>query len=102
MTSNRLEFLDTLEAVIRDRIAEPAQESYTSGLVALGTRRVAQKVGEEAVELALAAVDGSDDEVLGEAADLLYHVLVLLNVRGVRMHDVVRILQGRHTGQARD
>ena len=63
-----------------------------------GTRRIAQKVGEEGVELALAAVDGPDDEVLNEAADLVFHLLVLLRVRSVGLRDVVKVLEARHIG----
>ena len=91
-------FLLTLEKVIQDRLANPQVESYTSSLASMGVKRVAQKVGEEAVELALASVDGSDGEVLNEAADLLYHVLVLLRARQMSLDDVVAILAARHTG----
>jgi phosphoribosyl-ATP pyrophosphohydrolase/phosphoribosyl-AMP cyclohydrolase len=98
MTADNLDFLQELERVIRDRIANPSVESYTARLAATGPKRVAQKVGEEGVELALASVDGADDEVLSEAADLLYHVLVLLSMRGLSLSDVVRKLETRHTG----
>ncbi len=98
MTTDKLAFLAQLEQVIRDRIDNPSQESYTASLVAMGPKRVAQKVGEEAVELALAAVDGPDDEVLAEAADLVYHLLVLLRVRSASLNDVVNVLEARHTG----
>jgi phosphoribosyl-ATP pyrophosphohydrolase/phosphoribosyl-AMP cyclohydrolase len=98
MTADNLDFLQELERVIRDRIANPSEESYTARLAATGPKRVAQKVGEEGVELALASVDGADDEVLSEAADLLYHVLVLLSMRGLSLSDVVRKLETRHTG----
>lgn len=95
MTTDKLAFLAELEQVIRDRIDNPSQVSYTASLVAMGPKRVAQKVGEEAVELALASVDGPDDEVLNEAADLVYHLLVLLNVRSVSLNDVVDVLKTR-------
>ena len=98
MTTGKLAFLAQLEQVIRDRIDSPSQESYTASLVAMGPKRVAQKVGEEAVELALASVEGSDDEVLNETADLVYHLLVLLNVRALSLTDVVNVLETRHTG----
>ena len=91
-------FLDKLENIIADRLANPQVESYTSSLASMGVKRVAQKVGEEAVELALASVDGSDGEVLDEAADLVYHVLVLLRVRQLSLDDVVAVLEARHTG----
>ena len=98
MTTDKLAFLAQLEQVIRDRIDNPSQESYTASLAAMGPKRIAQKVGEEAVELALASVEGSDDEVLNEAADLVYHLLVLLNVRSASLNDVVNVLEARHTG----
>jgi phosphoribosyl-ATP pyrophosphohydrolase/phosphoribosyl-AMP cyclohydrolase len=98
MTTDKLAFLAELEQVIRDRIDNPSRESYTSSLVAMGPKRVAQKVGEEAVELALASVAGPDDEVLNEAADLVYHLLVLLNVRSASLNDVAEVLAARHTG----
>ena len=80
MTNSSNNFLQTLEATINNRLENPSQESYTAALAASGTKRVAQKVGEEAVELALASVAGDRAEVLNEAADLVYHLLVLLNV----------------------
>ena len=91
-------FLQTLEETIRDRLANPQHESYTSSLASMGVNRVAQKVGEEAVELAIAAVNGSDSDVLNEGADLLYHVLVLLHVRDMNWNDLVTTLESRHTG----
>ena len=98
MTTNNLEFLPMLESVIADRLAKPSQDSYTSSLAAMGPKRIAQKVGEEAVELALASVAGDRSEVLEESADLLYHLLVLLGVRDVRLSDVVQVLEARHAG----
>lgn len=88
-------FLQDLEQTIRDRLANPSAESYTSSLATMGVKRIAQKVGEEAVELALASVDGNRDEVLNEAADLVYHLLVLLNVKEVSFADVVATLESR-------
>lgn len=96
MSHQELEFLHTLEAVINDRLENPNSSSYTSSLVASGDQRIAQKVGEEAVELALASVAGDRDETLNEAADLVYHLLVLLNRQGLQLADVVRTLEGRH------
>ncbi len=98
MNSAELQFLATLESIIVDRIENPAQESYTSSLVALGPNRIAQKVGEEAVELAIAAVSDDRNEVLSEAADLVYHLLVLLRSRELGLADVVTTLRSRHTG----
>ena len=97
MTANKLAFLADLEQVIRDRIDNPSEESYTASLVAQGATRVAQKVGEEGVELALAAVSGSKNDVLNETADLIYHVLVLLSARDQTLADVVSVLEARHT-----
>lgn len=91
-------FLQTLEATIRDRLGNPSTESYTASLAAMGIKRVAQKVGEEAVELALASVDGDREEVLNESADLVYHLLVLLNVQDIEYADVIATLESRHTG----
>ena len=91
-----LAFLGELSQVIAARRgADPAQ-SYTARLLAGGARRVAQKVGEEGLEVALAAASGTDREVVAESADLLYHLLVLLNLRGVALAEVVRELQARH------
>ncbi|MEM9208163.1 MAG: phosphoribosyl-ATP diphosphatase [Pseudomonadota bacterium] len=89
-------FLTTLESIIRDRLADGSEQSYTAGLVAEGTQRVAQKVGEEGLELALAAVIGSREEQLNEAADLIYHILVLLQAQGLALSDVAGILEARH------
>ena len=90
-------FLHTLESVIIERLENPGVDSYTSSLAASGDKRIAQKVGEEAVELALASVAGNRAEILDEAADLVYHVLVLLNTKGLRLQDVITTLEGRHT-----
>lgn len=96
MTNSTENFLQTLEATITNRLENPSQESYTASLAALGTKRVAQKVGEEAVELALASVAGDRAEVIDEAADLVYHLLVLLSVQGIRLDDVTDRLEDRH------
>ena len=97
MSERDCEFLQTLEMIIIDRLETPDANSYTSSLAASGDKRIAQKVGEEAVELALASVAGSRGEILDEAADLVYHLLVLLNAKGLRLDDVVTTLEGRHT-----
>jgi phosphoribosyl-ATP pyrophosphohydrolase/phosphoribosyl-AMP cyclohydrolase len=94
--AERLAFLGTLESVIKQRIADRPAGSYTAALLAQGTRRIAQKVGEEGLELALAAVAQSDAEVLGEAADLLYHTILLLEVKNLSLAQVVAALQSRH------
>jgi phosphoribosyl-ATP pyrophosphohydrolase/phosphoribosyl-AMP cyclohydrolase len=95
-TAERLAFLGTLERVIERRIAERPQGSYTAKLLSQGTRRIAQKVGEEGLELALAAVAQSDGEVIGEAADLLYHTLLLLQAKKLSLGQVVAELEARH------
>jgi phosphoribosyl-ATP pyrophosphohydrolase/phosphoribosyl-AMP cyclohydrolase len=91
-----LAFLATLEGVIKERIAARPEGSYTARLLAEGPRRIAQKVGEEGLELALAAVAQSDPEVIGEAADLLYHTLLLLQVKNLTLAQVVAELASRH------
>lgn len=96
MNETDLNFLGELEDIIRDRIARKADASYTAKLVSSGTRRIAQKVGEEAVELALAAVSGNRDEQVNEAADLLFHLQVLLAVLELSLTDVIRCLERRH------
>jgi phosphoribosyl-ATP pyrophosphohydrolase/phosphoribosyl-AMP cyclohydrolase len=96
MSDNALVFLTSLEDIIADRAGADADSSYTARLLAEGTRRVAQKVGEEGVEVALAAAAGNRDELLDEAADLLYHLLVLLRDQDVSLADVVTVLEERH------
>jgi phosphoribosyl-ATP pyrophosphohydrolase/phosphoribosyl-AMP cyclohydrolase len=95
----RLAFLAALETTIADRIAERPEGSYTARLFAQGPGRIAQKVGEEGVETALAAVTRDDRGVIGECADLLYHLLVLLKSRNLRLADVVRELASRHAAR---
>ena len=96
MTNSTENFLQILESTIADRLENSSQESYTANLAASGTKRVAQKVGEEAVELALASVAGDRAEVLNEAADLVYHLLVLLTHHEMSLTDVVSELEARH------
>jgi phosphoribosyl-AMP cyclohydrolase / phosphoribosyl-ATP pyrophosphohydrolase len=92
----RLAFLTHLEAVIAERIATRPPGSYTAKLLDEGMRRIAQKVGEEGLELALAGVAQSDAEIIGEAADLMYHTLLLLKVKGLSLAQVVAELEVRH------
>jgi phosphoribosyl-ATP pyrophosphohydrolase/phosphoribosyl-AMP cyclohydrolase len=92
----KLAFLATLEGVIQQRIAAKPEGSYTAKLLAEGTRRIAQKVGEEGLELALAAVAQSNDDIVGEAADLLYHAMLLLQVKQLSLGQVVAELERRH------
>lgn len=98
MSNSDLAFFGKLESIVRDRLGTPTNDSYTAKLAKAGTRRIAQKVGEEGVELALAAASGSRDEVVDEAADLIYHLIVLLADQDVRLQDVARRLESRHSG----
>ena len=98
MSTPDLNFLAELEAVVHERLANPTSASYTATLAAAGTRRIAQKVGEEGVEVALAAMTGDRDEVLNEAADLAYHLIVLLADQGLSLADVASTLESRHAG----
>ena len=93
--SASVDFLVELEAVIRSRAAAAPQESYTARLLNAGVQRVAQKFGEEAVELALAAASGEPEAVRAEAADVIYHLLVLLEGSGVSLSEVVDELRSR-------
>lgn len=94
--AQRLEFLALLENIIANRIADRPEDSYTARLFAKGTGRIAQKVGEEGVETALAAVAADDDALIGESADLLYHLLVLLKSRELTLARVIDELRARH------
>lgn len=87
--------LEKLEAVIVDRKNNPSEASYTSSLFAKGINKVAQKVGEEAVELVIESKDDNKEKFLDEAADLLYHYLVLLQAKDYKLEDVVNILGQR-------
>ena len=95
-----LAFFGELEAVIAQRADANPDDSYTARLLGKGMLKVAQKVGEEGVETALAATNEDDDALLGEASDLVFHLLVLLRARGLSLADVSRTLQGRHRGKA--
>lgn len=92
-------FLSTLERVIEQRATESPEVSYTARLLAKGPKRIAQKVGEEGLEVALAGVAETDDKVISESADLLYHLLVLLKNRGITFANVVAELESRHAGK---
>jgi len=89
-------FLGVLTQTIRHRIDLRPRGSYTARLAAEGPRRIAQKVGEEGLELALASVAQSDEEVICESADLLYHVVLLLESKGLSLAQVVAELRARH------
>lgn len=89
-------WLDYLKHVIRSRKNESAESSYTASLFQKGTHKVAQKVGEEAVELVIEALMKNDELFKGEAADLIFHLLVLLEDRGIGLEEIVALLQKRH------
>jgi len=90
-------FLSDLEEIINDRLTNPSEESYTTQLALAGTKRMAQKVAEEAVEVALAAAAGDRDEVVDEAADLIYHLMVLLADQKLSLGTIARRLKTRHS-----
>lgn len=92
-------FLASLEHTIAQRIADNSEGSYTARLYSQGIGRIAQKVGEEGVETALAAVTRDDDDLVGESADLLFHLLVLLKARNLSLERVVRELASRHASK---
>jgi len=91
------DFLYYLEDIIELRRKVSPDESYVAKLFSSGINKIAQKVGEEAVELVIEAKDNHEELFLNEAADLLFHYLVLLNAKGYKLHDVVDILQKRHS-----
>lgn len=91
-----LSFLGRLQQVVREREAVRPKGSYTSKLFDAGVRAIAQKVGEEGVETALAAVVQDDAALAGEAADLLFHLLVLLRARGMDLSEPLQVLRERH------
>lgn len=90
------DFLTTLQETIRQRHQQLSSDSYTSGLFRKGINAIAQKVGEEAIEIVIEAKDNDDQRFLGEAADLLFHYLVLLEAKGFSLDDVSNTLQQRH------
>ena len=92
------DFLFALEEIITERLEMRPADSYTARIAAMGTRKIAQKVGEEGVEVALAAVSEDDARVTSEAADLIFHLLVLLRCKGLRLADVIAELEEHHKG----
>ncbi len=96
--TNRLQcgFLTELEEVIADRRQNPTEKSYTASLFKKGINKIAQKVGEEAVEVVIEAKDQNDDLFLNESADLVFHFLVLLQAKGFRFNEVLEVLRERH------
>jgi phosphoribosyl-ATP pyrophosphohydrolase len=91
--------LHNLEAIIALRAGESGEKSYTRSLMDKGISRAAEKLGEEAVEAVIAAVSQDDKAMRGEAADILFHLLVVLNMRGISLDDVLMELHSR-TGQS--
>lgn len=94
---NEKDFLRTLETIISDRKNNPTDASYTSSLFKKGINKIAQKVGEEAVELVIESKDDNRELFLGEAADLLFHYLILLQAKDFTLGDVLAVLKERHT-----
>jgi phosphoribosyl-ATP pyrophosphohydrolase/phosphoribosyl-AMP cyclohydrolase len=97
--AQRLAFLALLERIIANRIADQPEGSYTAKLFGLGPGRIAQKVGEEGVEVALAAVTRDDEGLVGECADLVYHLLLLLKSRDLSLEQVAAELKARHASK---
>jgi phosphoribosyl-ATP pyrophosphohydrolase/phosphoribosyl-AMP cyclohydrolase len=89
-------FLYKLEQVINQRIDDDEKDSYTNKLYKKGINKIAQKVGEEAVELVIEAKDNNDELFKNEAADLMYHLLILLKTKGICLHDIEEVLRERH------
>ena len=90
------DFISTLENIIQNRKINPSDSSYVSSLFKKGTNKIAQKVGEEAVELVIEAKDDNDDLFLNESADLLFHYLILLQNKGFKLNDVINVLKNRN------
>ncbi len=89
-------FFSYLEDVIKSRKDNPSDKSYTSSLFKKGMNKIAQKVGEEAVELVIESKDDNDDLFLNEGADLIYHFIVLLQAKGFTLEDIAAVLRERH------
>jgi len=96
VNSDPIQFLTFLQDLIDGRKRDMPEGSYTTKLFQKGINKVAQKVGEEAVELVIEAKDNNDDLFLNEAADLVFHLFVLLTAKNYRIEDVIKVLQGRH------
>ncbi|SOC80086.1 phosphoribosyl-ATP pyrophosphatase /phosphoribosyl-AMP cyclohydrolase [Salinimicrobium sediminis] len=95
---SEMSFLNQLEEVISDRRSNPENEkSYVASLFRSGMNKIAQKVGEEAVEVVIEAKDENDELFLNESADLLFHYLILLQAKGFKLGDVIQILEKRHS-----
>lgn len=90
------EFLETLENVIAERRQNMPEKSYTTQLFVEGIDRILQKIGEEATEVVIAGKNDNIDLLKGEAADLIYHLLIMLHYKGLTLSDIVRVLESRH------
>lgn len=97
--ANPLLFLAELQDFIEQRHAEMPEGSYTTSLFQKGVNRMAQKVGEEALETVIEATNGSNEKLIYEASDMLYHLIVLLTSKGLRVEDIAKELQMRHNPQ---
>ncbi len=91
-----MSFLHNLQAIIRERKADPRPDSYTASLFVAGEDEIVKKVGEEAVEVILAVKGQGDERVISETADLFYHLLILLAQRGLTLEQVEAELERRH------
>ena len=89
-------FLSNLEHVIQERKESKEERSYVASLFKKGINKIAQKVGEEAVEVVIEAKDNDDNLFLNESADLLFHYLILLQAKGFKLNDIVEVLKSRH------
>lgn len=96
MSQKNIDFLIELQDLIDERKIKLPDGSYTTKLFKAGINKIAQKVGEEAVELIIESKDNDSNLLLNEAADLVYHVLVLLSAKGHRIEEVIKILEKRH------
>lgn len=96
--SEGIGFIEYLQDFIEKRFKEMPEGSYTTSLFQSGVNRMAQKVGEEAVETVIEATNGTDDRLVYEASDLIYHLIVLLTSKGLRIDDLARELKSRHKG----
>ncbi len=92
VNSSKTGFIDQLRAIIKDRKNNPSDQSYTASLFAKGINKIAQKVGEEAVEIVIESKDDNKDLFLGEAADLMFHYLILLEAKGYELDEVMDVL----------
>ena len=93
---NGLKFVRELQDLLKSRKENLPENSYTAKLFSNGVDKIAKKIGEEAVELIIEALDSNDERFLEEAADLLFHMMILLTERGYGLEDVVKVLKGRH------